>query len=356
VRALLVAAALLALCAPALAHDETVSTSDVTVQGRTVTWRVDVGVAGLAKVLKLPDPVSGRDLAAARQDIADYLRRGLTVYLDGRQVPGRTLDLEPGYEDETGRTPVRVLVTFGFQADRPIETLRVRVAFFSDLTRQHRAVVTLRWGAGARQLVRLGPSELQFERATFTPSALGTVREFLLWGMEHIFIGYDHIAFLLALLLVAAGWGELLRIVTAFTLAHSLTLLLSALDVIRVPSRLTEVLIAASIVYVAAENLWMRHAPRARWLLTFAFGLVHGMGFASELRVRLAELAGRVVLPVVSFNLGVELGQIVIVAAVFPLLLAVRRSGEVARARVVRWGSAAILVLGLGWLIERLAA
>jgi hydrogenase/urease accessory protein HupE len=345
VKVSLLAVALVLWAAPALAHDEAVSTSDVTVDGATVTWRVEVGVAGLAKVLALPS-----DLTTAGPVVGDYLRRGLTVILDGRPVAGQVVSLEPRSEDETGS----LVVTLRYPADRPIETLRAHVAFFSELTRQHRAVLTIRWGGAARQLVRLGPTDLQFERATFTPSALATAREFLLWGMEHIFIGYDHIAFLVALLLVAAGWSELLRIVTSFTVAHSLTLLLSALDVIRVPSRLTEVLIAASIVYVAAENLWMRQAPRARWALTFAFGLVHGMGFATELRVRLAAMGGRVVLPVVAFNVGVELGQIAIVAAVFPVLLIIRRTAH--RTRVVRWGSAAILVLGLGWLIERLSA
>jgi hypothetical protein len=330
-----------------------------------VVWRLDVGVAGVAKAVKLPpvETLTARDLEASRGAVVAYLARGLTVDLDGQTVPAQDEALAPGYEPGAGAVPTRILLTLRFTAPRPIQTLRARVAFFAELTRQHRAVVTVRWGAGVRQLVRLGVTELSLRAADFLPrsasSRLAVAREFLAWGTEHIFLGYDHIAFLLALLLVAAGWGELLKIVTSFTLAHSLTLLLAALNVVRIPSRLTEVLIAASIVYVAAENLWLlaRHrVPRQRWALTFAFGLVHGLGFATELRQRLAALPGSVLLPVLSFNLGVELGQMAIVAAVFPLLAAVRRGGEPRRVLMVRWGSAAILLLGLGWLVERLAS
>jgi len=213
--------------------------------------------------------------------IAEYLLRGLTVTLDGRPAAAEVGALEPGYEQGA---PARVALTLRFSSPRPIETLRCRIAFFSDLTRQHRAVVTVRWGGGVRQLVRLGPSELELRGADLGLGRAAVVREFLLWGTEHIFLGYDHIAFLLALLLVAAGWTELLKIVTSFTVAHSLTLLLSALDVVRIPPRLTEILIAASIVYVAAENLILlarRRQPRQRWALTFGFGLVHGLRFSA---------------------------------------------------------------------------
>jgi hydrogenase/urease accessory protein HupE len=352
----LAALAPLLLARPAFAHDETVSTSDVVVDASGVTWKVDVGVAGLTRALHLAPNLTARDLVAATPAIGAYLAAALTVSLDGHLVTPRTGGLEPGYDDPAAdKLPTRALLTFRFPAAHPPARLQARVAFFAELTRQHRAVVTVRWGAGVRQLVRLGAAEIDLQARDFAPGRLAVVREFLLWGTEHIFLGYDHIAFLIALLLVAAGWGELLKIVTSFTVAHSLTLLLSALDVVRIPSRLTEVLIAASIVYVAAENLLPRRRGQ-RWILTFAFGLVHGLGFATELRQRLATLAGGVLLPVVSFNLGVELGQMAIVVALFPLLSAVRRAGERPRVLMVRWGSAAILLLGLGWLIERLVS
>ena len=187
--------------------------------------------------------------------------------------------------------------------------------------------------------------------------------DFLRWGAHHIFIGYDHIAFLLALLLAVSQLRSLLLIITSFTVAHSLTILLAALDVVRMPVRLTEALIAASIVWVALENLALGARPRPRrWPLTFGFGLIHGLGFAEVLRDRLAEAPGGILLPVIAFNLGVEVGQAVVVAVAFPLLLWLRRGAggllpqppRVREDRILRLGSIPIALLGMLWLVQRL--
>ncbi len=344
---------------PAFAHDETVSTSDVRIVDRTVVWRVDVGMGGLEKVVKLPATgadLTEKQLAEGKAAIAAYVARGLTIEIDGKPVVAQPGGLEPRYEPflATGEPYIaRVVQELRFDADQPIGKVRARVAFFSDITSQHRAMITVRWGDQGRQYVRLGVADLELSAVSLNPSRWSVLHEFGLWGMEHIFIGYDHIAFLLALLLVARGLRELVKIVTSFTVAHSLTLLLAALDLVRIPSQITEVLIAASIVYVAGENLWLKKADH-RWWLTFMFGLVHGLGFATELRQRLAELPGSVLFPVVSFNVGVELGQLTIVSVTFPALILLRR--KVGEARLVRWGSVPILVLGLLWLVQRLAA
>jgi hypothetical protein len=356
----------LAFSAPARAHDETVSTSDVVVDGATVTWRVDVGTQGLEKVVKFPrtGPELGEaELQTVKADIARVLRAGLEVELDGVSTEPAVGALEPRYEPfvASGEPYIsRVVLELRFEARRPIEELRARVKFFSDLTSQHRALVRLRWDGELKQITRLGPTELVLARGRLNPTALAVAGDFLLWGMHHIFIGYDHIAFLLALLIVVGRLGELVRIVTSFTAAHTITLLLAAFDVLRFPSKLTEALIAASIVYVAAENLIRRgEEARYRWIVTFAFGLVHGLGFAGVLRERLEELGDNIVAPVVSFNVGVELGQLVIVALAFPLLALLRRAGDeaaaaVRRRRIVMVGSVPILALGLVWLGARL--
>lgn len=359
IRALIVAL-VLAAAAPALAHDETVSTSDVTVAGDTLTWKVDVGVAGLEKVVTLPRPeaeLTVADLETAKPAVAAYLTRGLTVRLNGAASVAEIGAIEPRWEPSTitGQPVIsRVALLLRYRASQPIRRADSRVAFFSDLTKQHRAVITVRWNGDVRQQVRLGVADLTLEAPRAAASRWSVMREFLAWGAEHIFIGYDHIAFLLALLLVATRVTELLKIVTSFTVAHSLTLLLSALEIVRFPSRLTEILIAASIVYVAIENMFLRTTRHRVWL-TFGFGLVHGLGFATQLRDRLSELPGSLILPVVSFNVGVELGQIAIVSVAFPLLLLLRRAAsERGVPLLVRWGSVPILLLGLGWLIERI--
>jgi hydrogenase/urease accessory protein HupE len=351
----------------ARAHDETVSTSFVEVGEREVRWQVDVGVAGLGKVVTLPAP-EGRlrpgDLEAVRAPIADALARGVGVRADGVELRGVPTTLEPLMEpDATSGAPTlaRVAQTFVFAAPSPIKSLTLRVSLFSELTKSHRAVVRVLWGGHVRTLVRMGASEIALAPEEMTPTAAALAREFLPWGVEHIFLGYDHIAFLLALLLGVTRLRDVVIVVTSFTVAHSLTLLLAAADVVHIPARVSEALIAASIVAVALENLAGRpSAARHRWLVTFAFGLIHGLGFATELRARLAELGGsfgHLLVPVLSFNLGVELGQLAIVALVVPVLTRVRRpaapGAEARQRRLCRMASVPILLLGLYWLADR---
>jgi hypothetical protein len=185
---------------------------------------------------------------------------------------------------------------------------------------------------------------------------LAQLADYVRLGMEHIFTGYDHLAFLAALLLVAAARGlrgglrYILAIVTAFTVAHSLTLIAAGLGWARLPAQVVEPAIALSIAYVAVENLVVRE-PRGRWLYTFGFGLVHGFGFASVLQQIGLPRRG-LVASLVSFNVGVELGQLCVVAVLAPLLLGlVPRFGQAQRLRVV--GSAVLLAFACLWFFER---
>jgi hypothetical protein len=174
----------------------------------------------------------------------------------------------------------------------------------------------------------------------------------VLLGVQHIFTGYDHLCFLLALLLVGGTWRRVLWMVTSFTLAHSLTLGAVALGAVALDplrQRWVELAIAASIIYVAVENLVRREHRHRAWV-TFGFGLVHGFGFASVLTEY--GLGQSVVSALLGFNLGVELGQACVVAVLFPLLRLLQRRRTVGMwsARVC---SVAILVAGVFWLFER---
>lgn len=142
-------------------------------------------------------------------------------------------------------------------------------------------------------------------------------------GLEHILLGLDHVLFLVLLLLGALGWRSVIRLATAFTVAHSVTLALAVLGWVEVPSEIVEPLIAASIVYIAVENI-VRGESRHRTLVVFAFGLLHGLGFAGALNFT-DEFGGGLIGALLSFNLGIELGQLLVVLLVFPLLLLARR-------------------------------
>lgn len=182
-------------------------------------------------------------------------------------------------------------------------------------------------------------------------SAPGEVAgRFFTLGVEHIWTGYDHVLFLMGLLLAAPSLRAMLLIVTGFTVAHSITLSAAALGLVSLPASLVEPAIAASIAYVGVENFW-KPPPKRRVAVTFLLGLIHGFGFAGML----AELGlprDALALALVAFNGGVEVGQAVIAAVTLPLLLWMRRFGWW-EARAVPAASVAVTLAGLYWLVER---
>lgn len=173
--------------------------------------------------------------------------------------------------------------------------------------------------------------------------------KFIVLGIEHILTGYDHIAFLLALIVIGLSVKEVLKIVTAFTVAHSITLLLAALQIVSMNSSFVETVIALSICYVALENLF-RKEVNYRWLVTFAFGLIHGFGFATVLQ-ELITVKSNLVPLVLSFNMGVEIGQLMIFLVMLPILHLLKNKIEFRK--ITAATSVAIFLIGFTWLIER---
>ena len=160
--------------------------------------------------------------------------------------------------------------------------------------------------------------ELAEERRHLQSAA--TFGGFFFMGVEHILTGYDHLIFLFGLLIAISQFRATLWVITCFTLAHSVTLALAAFDVVRIPEHIVEPLIAATIIYVGVENLLRLDNATGRWRLALIFGLVHGLGFATDLKEKVAGMSGeKIVVPLVSFNLGVEVGQLAVAALVLPL-------------------------------------
>lgn len=176
---------------------------------------------------------------------------------------------------------------------------------------------------------------------------------FVAMGVEHILGGLDHLLFLVALLALARGFWQTVTIVTGFTVAHSITLSLAALGVVDVPSRIVEPLIAASIVWVAVENLVAPSGVGRRWLIAAIFGLVHGLGFASAL-TELDLARDALVRALIGFNVGVELGQVAFVIVVMPPLAWASRPGRLPR--LPQFLSVIVAALGMVWLVLRLIA
>lgn len=173
---------------------------------------------------------------------------------------------------------------------------------------------------------------------------------FLGIGVEHILFGFDHLVFLLGLVLVGGRLRSMLAVVTAFTLAHSVTLGLAVMQVVTPPPTIIEPLIALSIAYVGVENFFVKSA-QGRWRITAPFGLVHGFGFAGAL-AEVGVPQGDVPLTLLLFNLGVELGQLAVLAVVLPILYLLRTKG-ILNERVTKGASVLVVLLGVFWLVER---
>lgn len=187
------------------------------------------------------------------------------------------------------------------------------------------------------------------------PPAAGA---YLMLGVQHILEGFDHLAFVAGLVLVVSGWRLLLITLTAFTLAHSLTLAAAALGFVGLPQRPVEAVIAFSIAVVAREVVLAARGDasalsRAPWAVAFGFGLLHGFGFAGALReIGLPDGARAAAL--ILFNVGVELGQLAVVAVLAPLVLLLRRAPQALRARAELGAGAALGAMAMFWLYERL--
>jgi hydrogenase/urease accessory protein HupE len=284
-------------------------------------------------------------LAAATGPIVAYVKRHTAVTgADGSSCGSGAADIAP---DGDG-----VVIRGSWFCAGISDPLRYRSTVLIDAAPDARQVVLIGPGSDvAQDLLDANRTETALT-ATPPPSLLQVVRRYIEAGIEHIFLGYDHIAFLAAVVLWARRLWPVVKAVTAFTVAHSITLSLAALDIVRIPSAIIEPAIAASIIYVAAENFVSRDIDK-RWRDTFGFGLIHGFGFASALQ-EFGLPRNALVPALASFNLGVEIGQIAIVSLLVPGLLGLDHVlGSGRRLRAVYSISAVIIGLGSYWFFSR---
>jgi uncharacterized membrane protein YecN with MAPEG domain len=341
-------AVLLVAAGSALAHELGVSRGEYRYDGDQIEAELVFANPELAATLPMLDADrSGRvdvsELALRAEPLREWLRAGLAVDAGGRACSLAVGEVALGDADGL-RFGVQAVCAPGATAPT------LRFDLFETLTPGHRHIATLRHGAHVEVLAlhRRAP-QLQFAAATdvdadVTPSAL------LALGVEHIATGYDHLVFLFGLILVASRLRRVIGVITAFTVGHSLTLAIATLGWWLPDARVVEPLIALSIVYVGIENQW-RRGQGQRWLLALGFGLVHGFGFAGILG-EIALPRSEVPMALFSFNLGVELGQLVILGVVLPVVAQLRRQPWFERIGVPTL-NAAIVVAGAAWLVER---
>jgi hydrogenase/urease accessory protein HupE len=262
--------------------------------------------------------------------------------------------------------------TSAFAANAAVQRWRIEVdgglagkaIAFPDLgTMRIDVLVRLARADGTTQLARINPLEPRFV-VTASPGAYEVVQTYTLLGIEHILTGFDHLLFVLALLILVKGTRRLIATITAFTVAHSLTLFAATLGWVYVPGPPVEAAIALSIVFVAAEIVHGRQGKPGLtesypWVIAFAFGLLHGLGFAGALaEVGLPQNA--IPLALAFFNVGVEIGQLLFLAVVLVLLAATRRLAKTLHFTLPRWSWSIppYVIGGLAsfWVFERIAA
>ena len=310
----------------ALAHSgDATGFASIQVQGKIVRYTLT------------PAPTLKIDAAK----LADTINKKITVTADGKPCPAAR---------NTG-------LTQDFHCDHAPLELSVRDDCVDTLGASHHVIALITWQGGSQSfsfadqtrvaVIAIKPAT----STTSTDNASMSVGSFFFLGVEHIVTGYDHLLFLLALILCGGNLIQLLKIITAFTLAHSITLAAAALNIIILPSVLVEAVIALSIAYVAFENLYPRYAISKRWTISFVFGLMHGFGFSTVLRdIGLPQ--DNLIWSLLNFNLGVEAGQLAAVVLVLPALFWLRKT--VWEAKVVRVVSAVVMGVGIALFIERI--
>ena len=291
------------------------------------------------------------EVEAGGERVAQQLRERIQVQLDDESTPLKMLGASPDIDGD-GNLFLRVVYAVPTTGEPRELALDLSLLLQPPLLAEHRSLVSFRVDAQQPELLSVLSAASPQDRFQLREEVdlLAQVGDFIWLGIEHIFIGYDHIMFLAALIVIGSRLGQLVKIVSAFTVAHSITLILAALEVVTLPTRWVEAGIALSIAYVALENFWIQDSKH-RWLLTFGFGFVHGFGFANVLR-DLGLPSEGLVASLLAFNIGVEMGQIVIVAIMLPVVLLAARQGF--QPRLIQGASGIILLFGVGWFVERL--
>jgi hydrogenase/urease accessory protein HupE len=343
---------------PLLAHDPGLSSANLWLQRDRIQATLTFAPPDIEALLPMDldgnGEVSDTEFEEAGAVLERFLREGLEVRFDDETTDLTELTIERT-ADQRGRN-IEIRLAFPLKTDASLLTLRN--ALLAELPLGHRHYVQLLdEGANPISEALLDRTNDTFETSLARPEGAASARsfgDFFALGIEHTLTGYDHLLFLFGLLVVGISFAPAAKIITSFTVAHSITLALATFEIVRLSPAVVEPLIAASIAYVGLENMVRSNLER-RWLLTFAFGLVHGLGFASVLREMGVGVNGAAALkPLLAFNLGVETGQIGIAAIALPVILTLGK-----RPRLALYlrpaTSLAVVAMGTWWLFERVA-
>jgi hydrogenase/urease accessory protein HupE len=348
---LMIVVAVLGMAAPALAHPAPFSFVDIRIGPDSIGITVVVHVFDAAHDLGIQPPERLLDPAILEPEakrLWALLRERLHAAADRRPL---ALDAWPNVEPLPDRQAVRLRIERAISRTPGVLEVSANLFPYDPV---HQTFLNIYEGDALTSQAILSQGRTEFEYfAGSRQGILAVARKFVTAGVHHILIGPDHLLFLVGLLLLGGSRRRLLVVVSAFTLAHSVTLSLAALNVFTPPPSLVEPAIALSIVYVGADNLMVRGGRDMRAWIALAFGLIHGFGFANVLGEM--QLPNRALAwSLFSFNLGVEIGQLAVVMVVATALLALRSRSEAAGRHLAYAGSIAVMAAGVFWFVQRL--
>lgn len=341
---------LLALVLRTSAHEEPTSFLDLRLVGDGVHATLTASATDLAHDLPAVEPdtlLTPAGVSANGSALTEMLRTRLRLTADGSPLTAvlRTITPVPEKRD--------VRLEFHFAWATPPADVGVRCALFPYDPRHRTFLGVHENGTLARQEIFQGDAQSVTFHTGSAQSVGAVVTQFVAAGIHHIFIGPDHILFVVGLLLLGGGVGRLLKIITAFTVAHSITLGLATFGILTPPASIVEPAIALSIVFVGVHAFIGGKRRDPRLLFAFGFGLIHGFGFANVLQDMVLPRAA-LGWSLAAFNGGVEIGQACIVATVAPLLALLHRRSKPVAARVVAGGALAVTVAGAFWFFQRI--
>jgi hydrogenase/urease accessory protein HupE len=339
------------------AHDPGLSSLAIQQRTNNLEATLTLAVKDAAQLAELDENHDGTvtqiEFAGGQSQLDAVVARQVVIAADGKVAKDKSIRSRLDQNNN-----VEICLDFGATVFSSLEIQSKIIRFLPVGHRQFLQIQDSRGETIFEQLLSAAADHAtaQIPRTNASITAFETIHSFanfLSLGVKHILTGYDHLLFLFGLLVVAQGFVSSLGIITSFTIAHSITLAVATLHLAQIPSRIVEPLIAASIVFVGVDNLLRGDVLKPRRMVLFGFGLIHGFGFASALReAGIGSGTGGIVLPLFSFNLGVELGQIIVAAAVLPLIWKLREN-PMFIARLAPACSAGVVLLGSFWFVER---
>ncbi|MDG1499521.1 MAG: HupE/UreJ family protein [Planctomycetota bacterium] len=343
-----------------LAHEDSISSSTIELAPTQATVTLHFQALSLQEVLPLDqdkdDHLTPQELQAQAQAAQAYLLEHYTLTPNGTAAT-------PTLDPETTHLPLKdqwLITTLEFPLDPKADNLAIQVSLFQETSPTHKDFCQLALLDGTKETWIFSRSDPTWNVTLEVPAQGATFTTWANLGFQHLLAGPDHILFVLGLLLASATPRSLVATITAFTVAHSVSLLAATSGWVVLPAGLVEPLIAASVAYVGIANLRAK-APRRTWPEALVFGLIHGLGFATLLRENLAAETS-IALPLLGFNLGIEVGQLLVALVPLGLILLVERGRQESSNKglcprpVVQIGSFGIAIAGLAWLATRLIA